>query len=37
MGAKILFKNKENYKGEKIADIFIKSSNNLKAINCPSN
>ena len=36
MGAKIFFKNKRNYRGEKIADILIKSSNNLKAINCPS-
>ena len=36
MGAKILLKNQKNYRGEKIADIFIKSSNNLKAINCPS-
>ena len=36
MGAKILLKNQRNYRGEKIADILIKSSNNLKAINCPS-
>jgi 3-phosphoshikimate 1-carboxyvinyltransferase len=35
MGAKIFFKNKRNYKGEKIADILIISSNNLRAINCP--
>jgi len=35
MGAKILFKNKRDYKGEKISDILIKSSNKLKAINCP--
>ena len=35
MGVKILFKNKNNYKGERISDIFIKSSNNLKAIKCP--
>jgi 3-phosphoshikimate 1-carboxyvinyltransferase len=34
MGVKILIKNKKNYKGELIADIFIKSSKNLKAINC---
>ena len=34
MGAKILLKNKKNYRGEKISDISIKSSNNLKAINC---
>jgi len=36
MGAKISLKNKKNYRGEEIADIVIKSSNNLKAINCPS-
>jgi 3-phosphoshikimate 1-carboxyvinyltransferase len=36
MGAKIILKNKRNYRGEKIADILIKNSNNLKAINCPS-
>ena len=36
MGAKISFKNKRYYKGEKISDILIKSSNNLKAINCPA-
>ncbi|MDA9084881.1 3-phosphoshikimate 1-carboxyvinyltransferase [Candidatus Pelagibacter sp.] len=36
MGAKILFKNQKNYRGEKISNILIKSSKNLKAINCPS-
>ena len=36
MGAKISLKNKKDYRGEKISDILIKSSNNLKAINCPS-
>ena len=36
MGAKILLKNKKNYRGERISDIFIKSSKNLKAINCSS-
>ena len=36
MGAKIFLKNQRNYRGEKIADILIKSSNNLKAINCPT-
>ena len=36
MGAKILLKNKRNYKGEKISDILIKSTKKLKAINCPS-
>ena len=35
MGAKISLKNKKNYRGEKISDILIKSSQNLKAINCP--
>jgi len=36
MGAKITLGNQRNYRGEKIADILIKNSNNLKAINCPS-
>ncbi len=36
MGVKILFKNIKNYKGEKIADIYVESSKKLKAINCPS-
>ena len=35
MGAKINFKNKRDYRGEKISDIQVLSSNNLKAINCP--
>jgi len=35
MGAKISLKNEKNYRGEKISDILIKSSKNLKAINCP--
>ena len=35
MGAKILLKNQKNYRGEKIADILIKSSSKIKAINCP--
>ena len=35
MGAKITLKNQRNYRGEKISDILIKSSSNLKAINCP--
>jgi 3-phosphoshikimate 1-carboxyvinyltransferase len=34
MGVQILIKNKKNYKGELIADILVKSSTNLKAINC---
>ncbi|MDC1128508.1 3-phosphoshikimate 1-carboxyvinyltransferase [Candidatus Pelagibacter sp.] len=36
MGVVIEFKNQQNYKGETIADIFIKSSKKLKAINCPT-
>ena len=36
MGAKIYLKNKKNYRGEKISDILIQSSNSLKSINCPS-
>ena len=36
MGAKIFLKNKRNYRGEKISDILVHSSNNLKSINCPS-
>jgi 3-phosphoshikimate 1-carboxyvinyltransferase len=37
MGANIKFKNKRVYKGEKIANIFIKSPKILKSINCPTN
>ncbi len=36
MGITIILKNKKNYKGEKIADIIVKSPENIKAINCPS-
>tara|TARA_Y100001970_G_scaffold240268_1_gene302851 strand:+ start:536 stop:1864 length:1329 start_codon:yes stop_codon:yes gene_type:complete len=36
MKCKITFKNKKIYKGEKTADIFVKSSKILKPINCPS-
>ena len=36
MGAKIIFKNKKKYNGERIADIFVKSVNKLKAIKCPT-
>jgi len=36
MGIKISFQNKRIYKGEKIADIKIKSSKFIKPINCPS-
>ena len=35
MGAKISFKNKKTYIGEKVADIFIKSCKRLNSINCP--
>ena len=35
MNAKIILKNKKNYKGELLADIFVKSSSKLKSINCP--
>ena len=37
MGVIIFFKNQKIYKGEKIADIIIKSPENIKPINCPSN
>jgi 3-phosphoshikimate 1-carboxyvinyltransferase len=36
MGVNIKFKNKQKYKGEVIADIFVTSSKKLTAINCPS-
>ena len=36
MGIKIIFKNKKEYKGEKIADIKIEGTNKIKSINCPS-
>ena len=36
MGIKIIFQNQRFYKGEKIADIFVKSPKKLKSINCPS-
>ena len=35
MGAKIILKNKRSYKGEMIADIFVKSCKLLNGINCP--
>ena len=35
MGAKIIFINKKNYKGENKADIKVVSGKNIKAINCP--
>ena len=36
MGVKIILKNQKSYKGEKNADIFIRSSKKLKSINCPT-
>ena len=36
MGVKITLENKKTYKGEKIANIKIKSPKKLKAINCPT-
>ena len=36
MGVKIILKNQKNYKGEKNADIFVRSSTKLKPINCPT-
>jgi 3-phosphoshikimate 1-carboxyvinyltransferase len=37
MGVNIQFKNKKNYKGEIIADIFVQYAKKLKSINCPTN
>ena len=36
MGAQITFKNQKFYKGEKIADLTIKSSKKIYSINCPT-
>ena len=36
MNVKISLKNMKNYKGEKTADIYVKSTNSIKPINCPS-
>ncbi len=36
MGVKIIFTKQKNYKGEKIANIKIKSPKFIKPINCPS-
>ena len=35
MGVKVKIKNTKNYKGEKIGNLHIKSTNYLKPINCP--
>ena len=37
MNVKITFKNFNTYKGEKVADIIIKSQSKINAINCPPN
>ena len=37
MGVKIFLKNKKTLKGEKNADIEVRSSKSFKSINCPSN
>ena len=36
MGVKIIFQNLRKYKGEKIANIYVKSPKKLKAIKCPT-
>ena len=36
MGISIIFKNQKYYKGEKIADLKVKSAKSIKSINCPS-
>ena len=36
MGISVIFKNQKVYKGEKVADIKIKSPKSIKSINCPS-
>ena len=36
MGIKISIRSIKDYKGEKVANIFVESADNLKAINCPS-
>lgn len=37
MDVKVILSNIKSYKGEKIADIKVKSTENIKPINCPSN
>ena len=37
MGVEIKITNIKCYKGEKVANLLIRSSNNLKPLNCPSN
>ncbi len=36
MGAKIVFRNKKIYMGEKVADIFVESCKKIRSINCPT-
>merc|ERR1711965_732981 len=36
MNIKIKIKNLKNYKGEKIADLSVRSQKNIKPINCPT-
>ena len=35
MNVNIILQNKKDYKGEKVADILVKSTKNIKSINCP--
>ncbi len=35
MNGKIIIRNRKKYKGEDIGDIYVKSTSNLKSINCP--
>ncbi len=37
MNARIILKNKKSYKGERIADLYVKSISKFKSINCPEN
>tara|TARA_B100000073_G_scaffold286081_1_gene247759 strand:+ start:123 stop:1448 length:1326 start_codon:yes stop_codon:yes gene_type:complete len=37
MGVQILFRNKKVYKGEKVADILVRSPKKINPINCPTN
>ena len=37
MNARIMLKNRRTYKGERIADLYVKSISKFKSINCPEN
>ena len=37
MGINLKFSNLRTYNGEKVSDIFVKSQNKIKSINCPEN